>query len=162
MYDYMLQPCIHDVAASLGLTCCLWNDRAIKLLSEDPANYPDAPREGIRRVLEEATGQPHPRTVPLDTSRITSIRMGTTVATNALLERRGERCALAVTVGFADLLHIGNQAWRRHGGSIVQCKEGRITAKQRQQLPHLVPYVTAFAYMRNGSHAYNGTQQQTM
>lgn len=37
--------------------CC----RVLKLLSEDPANYPDAPREGIRRVLEEVTGIPHPR-----------------------------------------------------------------------------------------------------
>ena len=51
----------------------------LKLLSEDPANYKDAPREGIRRVLEEVTGRAHPRDVPLDTSRITSIRMGTTV-----------------------------------------------------------------------------------
>lgn len=53
--------------------------RVLKLLSEDPGNYPDAPREGIRRVLEEVTGVPHPRDRPLDTSRIASIRMGTTV-----------------------------------------------------------------------------------
>eukprot|EP00879_Flechtneria_rotunda_P005621 GHRR01005917.1.p1 GENE.GHRR01005917.1~~GHRR01005917.1.p1 ORF type:complete len:999 (+),score=358.22 GHRR01005917.1:340-3336(+) len=84
--------------------------RVLKLLSEDPANYPDAPREGIRRVLEEATGVPHPRDVPLDTSRIGSIRMGTTVATNALLERAGEHTALVVTAGLPDLLHIGNQS----------------------------------------------------
>lgn len=64
--------------------------RAIKLLSEDPANYRDAPREGIRRILEEETGVAHPRHQPLDTSRIASIRMGTTVATNALLERKGK------------------------------------------------------------------------
>lgn len=51
----------------------------MKLLSEDPGNYPDAPREGIRRVLEAETGIPHPRDTPLDTSRIHSIRMGTTV-----------------------------------------------------------------------------------
>lgn len=51
----------------------------LKLLSEDPGNYSDAPREGIRRVLEEVTGMEHPRDRPLDTSRITSIRMGTTV-----------------------------------------------------------------------------------
>lgn len=69
----------------------------LKLLSEDPANYPDAPREGIRRILEEVTGRQHPRDRPLDTSRIASIRMGTTVATNALLERKGERTALVVT-----------------------------------------------------------------
>ncbi|KDD76015.1 hydantoinase/oxoprolinase, partial [Helicosporidium sp. ATCC 50920] len=82
----------------------------MKLLSEDPGNYPDAPREGIRRVLEAETGIPHPRDTPLDTSRIHSIRMGTTVATNALLERKGERVALVTTAGFADLLHIGNQS----------------------------------------------------
>jgi N-methylhydantoinase A/oxoprolinase/acetone carboxylase beta subunit len=82
---------------------------ALKLLSEDPANYPDAPREGIRRVLERVTGLPHPRNSPVPTARIASIRMGTTVATNALLERKGERVALAVTRGFPDLLHIGNQ-----------------------------------------------------
>ncbi|TMW56149.1 hypothetical protein Poli38472_008797 [Pythium oligandrum] len=82
----------------------------IKLLSEDPANYPDAPREGIRRVLETMTGELHPRDKPVDTSRIQSIRMGTTVATNALLERQGERTALVVTQGFKDLLYIGNQS----------------------------------------------------
>ncbi|GLD94054.1 hypothetical protein PINS_up002665 [Pythium insidiosum] len=82
----------------------------IKLLSEDPDNYPDAPREGIRRVLELMTGVPHPRDRLVDTSRIQSIRMGTTVATNALLERQGERTALVTTKGFKDLLYIGNQS----------------------------------------------------
>uniref|UniRef100_A0A8C9AQS8 5-oxoprolinase, ATP-hydrolysing n=1 Tax=Prolemur simus TaxID=1328070 RepID=A0A8C9AQS8_PROSS len=84
--------------------------RVLKLLSEDPANYADAPTEGIRRILEQEGGMPLPRDQPLDTSRIASIRMGTTVATNALLERRGERVALLVTRGFRDLLHIGTQA----------------------------------------------------
>lgn len=51
-----------------------------------------------------------PRDRPLDTSRIASIRMGTTVATNALLERQGERVALLVSRGFRDLLHMGTQA----------------------------------------------------
>ncbi|XP_068017179.1 5-oxoprolinase [Melanerpes formicivorus] len=83
--------------------------RVLKLLSEDPA-YDDAPTEGIRRVLEEETGVPVPRDQPLDTSGIEWIRMGTTVATNALLERQGERLALLVTRGFRDLLHIGSQA----------------------------------------------------
>lgn len=46
----------------------------------------------------------------VDTSQIEWIRMGTTVATNALLERKGERMALAITSGFKDLLHIGNQS----------------------------------------------------
>ena len=81
-----------------------------KLLSEDPANYKDAPTEGIRRLLEQEIGTPHPRNEPVDTSRIEYIRMGTTVATNALLERKGERCALLITKGFVDLLHIGNQS----------------------------------------------------
>ncbi|KAF4321449.1 hypothetical protein BBO99_00003208 [Phytophthora kernoviae] len=84
--------------------------QVIKLLSEDPANYPDAPREGIRRVLELMTGIPHPRDRPVDTSRIQSIRMGTTVATNALLERQGERTVLVTNKGFHDLLYIGNQS----------------------------------------------------
>ncbi|KAJ1666966.1 hypothetical protein IW140_004777 [Coemansia sp. RSA 1813] len=81
----------------------------VKLLSEDPEHYPDAPREGIRRILEIATGKPHPRSQPLDTDNIKFIRMGTTVATNALLERKGEPCALVITKGFHDLLKIGNQ-----------------------------------------------------
>ncbi|XP_071274326.1 5-oxoprolinase [Agelaius tricolor] len=83
--------------------------RVLKLLSEDPA-YRDAPTEGIRRVLQEELGVPLPRDEPLDGSRIQWIRMGTTVATNALLQRRGERAALAVTRGFRHLLHIGTQA----------------------------------------------------
>ncbi|KAJ2238920.1 hypothetical protein GGH98_006383, partial [Coemansia sp. RSA 454] len=82
----------------------------VKLLSEDPTHYSDAPREGIRRILEIATGRPHPRDALLATENIESIRMGTTVATNALLERKGEPCALVVTLGFRDLLKIGNQA----------------------------------------------------
>ena len=82
--------------------------RVAKLLSEDPRNYPDAPREGIRRIMEETLGQ----TIPpdrIDASRIEWIRMGTTVATNALLERKGARCALLITKGFRDVLQIGNQ-----------------------------------------------------
>ena len=84
----------------------------LKLLSEDPDNYPDAPREGIRRLLERCTGEAHPRSEPLDTSRIEFIRMGTTVATNALLERKGSRCALVISNGFRDVLHIGDQSRR--------------------------------------------------
>ncbi|XP_067226119.1 5-oxoprolinase [Chanodichthys erythropterus] len=85
-------------------------ERVLKLLSHDPQNYRDAPTEGIRRVLEEETGKSFARDQPLDTSQIGWIRMGTTVATNALLERQGERTALLVTRGFRDLLHIGTQA----------------------------------------------------
>ncbi|KAG0557889.1 hypothetical protein KC19_11G164600 [Ceratodon purpureus] len=84
--------------------------RTVKLLSVDPANYDDACREGIRRVLEDVTGEKISRTGKLPTDRIDWIRMGTTVATNALLERKGERTALCITKGFKDLLEIGNQA----------------------------------------------------
>jgi 5-oxoprolinase (ATP-hydrolysing) len=86
------------------------DDVVIKLLSEDPTNYPDAPLEGIRRLLSHFQGKEIPRGEALDTSQIESIRMGTTVATNALLERKGENCALVVTKGFKDCLEIGNQS----------------------------------------------------
>ncbi|XP_076810904.1 5-oxoprolinase-like [Clavelina lepadiformis] len=82
--------------------------RVMKLLSVDPQNYPDAPREGIRRIMEEELNIK--MNEPLDSSQIDFIRMGTTVATNALLERKGERMALAVTEGLRDLLFIGNQS----------------------------------------------------
>ncbi|KAK7899805.1 hypothetical protein LTR67_003550 [Exophiala xenobiotica] len=86
------------------------DDIIIKLLSEDPSNYDDAPLEGIRRLMEKFTDRELPRGEPLDTSKIESIRMGTTVATNALLERKGEKMALVVTCGFKDCLEIGNQS----------------------------------------------------
>lgn len=82
----------------------------IKLLSEDPTNYKDAPLEGIRRIMSHFLERDIPRGEPLDTSHIDSIRMGTTVATNALLERKGERIALVATKGFKDCLIIGNQS----------------------------------------------------
>ncbi|KAJ4863762.1 hydantoinase b/oxoprolinase domain-containing protein [Trichoderma breve] len=82
----------------------------IKLLSEDPANYKDAPLEGIRRIMSHFLKRDIPRGEPLDTSKIDSIRMGTTVATNALLERKGEKIAMIVTKGFKDCLTIGNQS----------------------------------------------------
>ncbi|KAK6219380.1 hypothetical protein LQW54_002110 [Pestalotiopsis sp. IQ-011] len=85
-------------------------DVVIKLLSEDPANYDDAPLEGIRRIMSHFLKHEIPRGEPLDTSKIDSIRMGTTVATNALLERKGERIALVVSRGFKDCLTIGNQS----------------------------------------------------
>jgi len=86
-----------------------------KLLSEDPDNYPDAPTEGIRRVLydfdkaNQGKGE-YNRGDQVYTGTIGSIRMGTTVATNALLERKGERMGLLITKGFRDLLKIGNQS----------------------------------------------------
>ncbi|KAL5249625.1 hypothetical protein ACHWQZ_G018478 [Mnemiopsis leidyi] len=78
-----------------------------KLLSED-YHYKDAPSEAIRRLLSKFYEVE--MTYPIETKDIDWIRMGTTVATNALLERKGEEMAFCVTQGFKDLLHIGNQA----------------------------------------------------
>ena len=75
----------------------------IKLLSESSA-YTDAAVEAIRRLLGLASGEPIP------TGAIRAVKMGTTVATNALLERRGERTLLVTTRGFRDALEIGYQA----------------------------------------------------
>ncbi len=85
------------------------SSRVLKLLSDDPANYPDAPREGIRRVLEQWLGRALPAD-ELDGRYISSIRMGTTVATNALLERKGARTLLLISAGLGDALFIGNQS----------------------------------------------------
>lgn len=84
--------------------------RTLKLLSVDPSNYDDAPKEGIRRILQDELSVSIPKTDKISCSAIEWIRMGTTVATNALLERKGERIALVITKGFKDLLYIGNQA----------------------------------------------------
>ena len=75
-----------------------------KLLSENPESYADAALEGIRRFLAV------PSDAPLPSEKITSVKMGTTVATNALLERKGEKTALAITAGLRDALEIGYQA----------------------------------------------------
>ena len=75
-----------------------------KLLSENPGRYTDAAIAGIKQVLGLALDAPIPPGV------VAGVKMGTTVATNALLERRGERTLLLVNRGFADLLRIGNQA----------------------------------------------------
>ena len=77
---------------------------ATKLLSENPDHYDDAALAGIRRILAIESGEP----LPVDA--IHSVRMGTTVATNALLERKGERTALLTNRGFGDALQIGTQA----------------------------------------------------
>lgn len=75
-----------------------------KLLSENPEQYGDAAVQGIRDVLGLETGEPIP------TGVIDTVKMGTTVATNALLERKGDRTLLLITRGFGDLLRIGYQA----------------------------------------------------
>ncbi|KAG6353377.1 hypothetical protein INS49_007457 [Diaporthe citri] len=85
-------------------------DIVIKILSVDPRNYPDAPTEAIRLVLERFYGKAIPRGAKLDLKDVEWVRMGTTVATNALLERKGERTAFLVTRGFKDVLQIGNQS----------------------------------------------------
>jgi 5-oxoprolinase (ATP-hydrolysing) len=70
-----------------------------KLLSDNPERYEDAAVAGIEAILAEAGG-----------GAIGAVKMGTTVATNALLERKGEQVALAITAGFGDALRIGYQA----------------------------------------------------
>lgn len=81
-----------------------------KLLSEYPSHYKDAPTEGIRRILEQETGQAVGSDGLVDSSQIEWVRMGTTVATNALLERKGESMAFITNLNFRDVLFIGNQA----------------------------------------------------
>jgi 5-oxoprolinase (ATP-hydrolysing) len=75
-----------------------------KLLSENPEAYRDAAVHGIRHLLGLPPG------VAIPSERISAVKMGTTVATNALLERKGERTLLLVTKGFRDALRIGYQA----------------------------------------------------
>jgi len=78
--------------------------RAIKVLSVNPGAYDDAALEGIRRILGVVSGAPIPSRL------VASVKMGTTVATNALLERKGDATALVITRGLADQLEIGYQA----------------------------------------------------
>jgi len=77
--------------------------RSAKLLSEDPGHYDDAAAEGTRRLLDAWRSEGRPD------APIEAIKMGTTVATNALLERRGTPTLLVVTQGFADAIAIGYQ-----------------------------------------------------
>ncbi|MDJ0680500.1 MAG: hydantoinase/oxoprolinase family protein [Xenococcaceae cyanobacterium MO_167.B52] len=74
-----------------------------KLLSENPEQYQDAPIQGIRDILGIGKNQPIP------TEKIGVVKMGTTVATNALLERKGDRVVFVTTRGFKDALRIGYQ-----------------------------------------------------
>ena len=74
-----------------------------KLLSDNPEQYPDAAIQGIRDLLDVTPGDAIPG------ASIDVVKMGTTVATNALLERKGERTVLAITRGFRDALRIGYQ-----------------------------------------------------
>ena len=110
-----------------------------KLLSENPDRYEDAAVQGIREILELAEGEP----VPVD--RIDAVKMGTTVATNALLERKGDRTAFVVTEGFGDALRIGYQnrpdIFARHivlpemlYETVIEVKE-RFTARGEERQP---------------------------
>src|SRR6188474_962922 len=74
-----------------------------KLLSENPERYEDAAVHGIREMLGVRRGEAIPD------GMIDAVKMGTTVATNALLERKGERTVLVITKGFADALRIAYQ-----------------------------------------------------
>lgn len=74
--------------------------RTLKLLSSDPGRYEDAALEGIDRLLAAA---------PPSERRVAAVKMGTTVATNALLERRGEPTVLVITAGLEDAIRIGGQ-----------------------------------------------------
>jgi 5-oxoprolinase (ATP-hydrolysing) len=74
-----------------------------KLLSENPERYTDAPVQGIRDLLGI------PADLPIPAEQIEVVKMGTTVATNALLERKGDRTVLVITKGFRDALRIGYQ-----------------------------------------------------
>ena len=77
---------------------------AHKLLSENPEAYADAAVHGIRDLLGLKSGEPIPPGI------VGAVKMGTTVATNALLERNGDRVLLLITRGFRDALKIGYQA----------------------------------------------------
>src|SRR5258705_190992 len=74
-----------------------------KLLSENTGHYDDAALAGIRDLLGVA------RNAPIPSERIAAVKMGTTIATNALLERKGEPTVLFITRGFRDALRIGYQ-----------------------------------------------------
>ena len=76
----------------------------LKLLSENPEQYADAAVEGIRRLLGLRAGE------PITPEQVECVKMGTTVATNALLERKGDRTLLVTTQGFRDALRIAYQA----------------------------------------------------
>jgi 5-oxoprolinase (ATP-hydrolysing) len=78
--------------------------RTLKLLSDNPEQYADAAVEGIRRLLGLQPGQ------PITPEQVDCVKMGTTVATNALLERKGDRTLLVTTRGFRDALRIAYQA----------------------------------------------------
>lgn len=89
----LLKPCMSPGDQGITDTCCI-----------ERVNF-----NKVAFFFQE-TDLEMPASKPVDTAQIDWIRMGTTVATNALLERKGQRMALAVTRGFKDVLYIGNQS----------------------------------------------------
>nr|XP_027195835.1 5-oxoprolinase-like [Dermatophagoides pteronyssinus] len=79
----------------------------LKLMSSNPSHYKDAPFEAIKRILNKEN--PDDSSLQPNLDMLDSIRMGTTVATNALLEHKGERVAIVLTKGFRDIFQIGYQ-----------------------------------------------------
>ncbi|KAL4787202.1 Hydantoinase B/oxoprolinase-domain-containing protein [Aspergillus varians] len=131
------------------------SEKVFKLLSRDPKNYQDAPIEALRRIVEEATGAAIPRGVPLDLSCIGSLRMGTTVATNALLERDGAKTALFITRGFRDLLKIGNQS--RPNMFALNVKRPDLLYSKVVEVPERVTLHDSTSYRRTGEDAHHSS-----
>src|SRR3546814_718935 len=110
-----------------------------KLLSDNPERYADAALQGIRDLLGVAAGASIPA------ARIEAVKMGTTVATNALLERKGDRTVLLVNDGFRDALRLAYQARPRLFDRQIVLPEllyervvevpGRFTAEGRELAP---------------------------
>lgn len=86
------------------------NELQLKLLSVDKNHYEDAPREGIRRIISNILNINIKRNELIPINNIEQIRMSTTVATNALLERKGSKFCFITTKGFKDILKINNQS----------------------------------------------------
>ncbi|KAK0439671.1 YKL215Cp-like protein [Armillaria borealis] len=87
-------------------------------------NYPDAPTEGIRRVLEVSSGHSIPKTrTSLSDPQVESIRMGTTVATNALLECKGARCVLVTTEARPNIFDLSIQKLSSLYEKVVEVRE---------------------------------------
>ena len=142
------------------------DDVIIKLLSEDPSNYEDAPLEGIRRLMSRFLRKEIARGEPLDTSKIESIRMGTTVATNALLERKGEKIAMVVTKGFKDCLEIGNQSRPKIFDLAIRkpdvLYEGVIEVEERVTLEDYAEDPERFVTKTEARDIKSGTEGQTL
>ena len=126
-----------------------------KLLSENPERYNDAAIFGIREILEI------PSDAPIPTEQIAAVKMGTTVATNALLERKGDRSIMLITKGFRDALRIGYQnrpnIFARHIVLPEMLYERVIEVEERYtaQGEELIPVQINEALMRSLQSAYD-------